>query len=895
MKAGIFITIFSIALSSAFLQAQTIAILWPGGMPKGSIEILNGKIAEIKLGKGLGKVDKASFEFTGEGESRLEVTFTDANTGYGSSPAMVTVNTAKNPFTFFLRDIHMTNPVYIPEYKVAVTEQKDPRTFAMIEYETGRRLLRSQLDRIEMEPEESYTNAAAQNRSHTVPTWLGISRDMRIFEVSTTLGSNWREAECITPRNASSGINSRYFDFKEVMYSYNIGRGVGVEQRGARRLDDGVLPILRTTMFDEEVSYNTATFVTLESSPLNGQTPIGTHYLVADHYSSGGMFTKGQQEQLKPLLAADSMKTEETVLYVRADAVNNGKVPRYAYFKTIKPGYAWWQRTPYFFNSSNGFTTLSNGLVLAVSRLNGKPLHDEEIAVLLQPGEKAVFEFCLPHNPLPMERAVKLSQQSFDSRYEECRSFWYGKLSRSAAIKVPEKRIQEMIYAGLCHLDLITYGNEPSGTLAPCIGVYSPIGTESAPIIQFYNSMGLNDQARRSLQYFLDKQHEDGMIQNFGGYMVETGAALWCIGEYFRYTNDVEWIKSIKPKLLKSCEYLIKWREQNLSESLRGKGYGMIAGKVADPDDQYHQYMLNAYAYLGIKRVAEMLAGIDPSASKKMAAMAATWKENILSSLKRSLAYSPVIPMSNGAWVPTLPPWPETAGPQMLYIDSARNFSHGSFTVKDALIGPLYLVFCEVLEPNDPISRMLLNYHTELLFMKNVAFSQPYYTRNDWLQLKLGMVKPFLKTYYNTFPAISDRQTYTFYEHLHQVSIHKTHEEGWFLMQTRWMLYMEDGPVLRLLPGVPRDWLKDGDVISVINGGSYYGNISFSVASSARQNFIDVSVECNSKRMPKAVTVRIPHPDGRRPVKVSSGIFDNATETLTIKPFTGSANIHLDY
>jgi len=65
-----------------------------------------------------------------------------------------------------------------------------------------------------------------------------------------------------------------------------------------------------------------------------------------------------------------------------------------------------------------------------------------------------------------------------------------------------------MIMAGLLHLDLITYGIEPDGTLAPCIGVYSPIGTESSPIIQFYGSMGLHDIAKRSLMFFLDKQHE---------------------------------------------------------------------------------------------------------------------------------------------------------------------------------------------------------------------------------------------------------------------------------------------------------------------------------------------------------------------------------------------------
>src|SRR5690606_26600828 len=116
-----------------------------------------------------------------------------------------------------------------------------------------------------------------------------------------------------------------------------------------------------------------------------------------------------------------------------------------------------------------------------------KPLPNEEIAVLLQPNEKVVFEFLVPHTPVPQERAIALKTQSFQQRYEEAKAFWQEKLDQAARIRLPEKRIEEMLQAGLLHLDLITFGKDPAGTLAPNIGVYSPIGTESAPIIQFYN------------------------------------------------------------------------------------------------------------------------------------------------------------------------------------------------------------------------------------------------------------------------------------------------------------------------------------------------------------------------------------------------------------------------
>jgi hypothetical protein len=395
--------------------------------------------------------------------------------------------------------------------------------------------------------------------------------------------------------------------------------------------------------------------------------------------------------------------------------------------------------------------------------------------------------------------------------------------------------------------------------------------------------------------YFIDKQHDDGMFQNFGGYMVETGAALWSMGEYFRYSADTAWVREVEPKLLKACEFLFLWRERNMKGSLAGRGYGMIDGKVADPEDQFHQFMLNGYAYLGVSRVAEMLAGIDPVNSGRIGKEAEAWKKDIRTSFFNSMAGSPAVPLGDGSWCPTVPPWTEARAMRLLYLDPETFMSHGTFTVSDAMLGPLYLVFCEVLDPEEQASRMMLSYHTELFYQRNAAFSQPYYSRHNWLQLKLGMVKPFLKTYYNTFSALADRETYTFWEHLYKVSVHKTHEEAWFLMQTRWMLYLEDGLTLKLLAGAPRKWLEDGEKIEVKNASSYYGKISFSVISDLKNNTITATVDCNSNRKPGIVSIRIPHPEGRSPSKVTGGVWDQATESVIVKPFEGKADLRMEY
>lgn len=899
MKALIFlwslcflsISVVADANSQTHQDTFKVIVKWQNTKPQGRIEVLNGKLENIAIIKGKGKASNQYYYYTTSQSNTLKITIKQSVNNSGSNPTLISVINGNQSFSFFLRDVSFDYPIFMPEYQVMVCCDHDDRSFEQVANEIRNRNLKTKLQQIDDEPEESFESAAKHTRNQKCPVWLGISRDIRIFELGVPEG----EMDIISPKLAANSVYLAETNNTSVEYCYMTGRGQGVEQRVKRRLDEGVLPVVHTEIIDEDIKYHNIAFVTNEFSPLNTETLKGTDFLVADFFSSGHMFTPEQENLLNPLLLTESKKTEETVLYFRSEATNLSKVPRYACFRTLRPGSGWWEKFPYIYTKENGYSCYSPNRVFALSKLNGAPLPNEEIAVLLKPNETAIFEFRLPHKPVSMERATIISQQSFTRKLAECKAFWLNKLSQAALIKLPEKRIEEMIQAGLNHLDLITYGIEPMGTLAPCIGIYSPIGTESAPIIQFYCSMSLHEMAKRSLMYFLDKQHDDGLIQNFGGYMVETGAVLWGIGEYFRYTRDTAWIIQMKPKLLKSCEYLRNWREHNKTENLRGKGFGMIDGKVADPEDPYHQYMLNAYAYLGMSRMAEILNDIDSENSSKLRLEAENWKKDIRASIMYSISHSPVIPMGDGTWSPTLPPWTESQAPRMLYFTDETYMSHGTFTIPDALLGPLHLIFCEVLDINEPLSKMLLNYHSELLYQRNTAFSQPYYSRHDWVQLKMNLVKPFLKTYYSSLSSLADRETYTFWEHLYQASVHKTHEEAWFLMATRWMLYLEEGSSLRLLTGIPRKWMEDGKTIELKNVYSYFGPLSLLVNSYLNQGFIEATFECISERMPEQVILRIPHPEGKSAKHVTGGVYDNVTESVLISPFKGKTIIKIEY
>ena len=872
------------------LNVKNISIEWKNGSPKGKLEIANGKLEKLVILKGQGAITEENFAFTSHGSCGLNVSIKEHSLNFGSGATIITVRTVTNPFSFFLRDVSKEYPIFVPDYGVIVTDADNKCSYEQIEDAIRNCGLKTKLQQIQNEEEESYEEAAANTRKLRCPTWLGVSRDIRIFELDFRGG----RLDWIQPRFHGPLVSLPESNNNPVCYQFFVGRGIGCVENVSRSLEDGVLPILRGSVSDEDINYSITSFVTLERNELTSKNLRGTHFLVADGNAFGHTFTEGQEKEFQNLQPKEMNRDEETVLFCRIKATNTSSVPRYAWFKNVHPTSS--QPLKYSFDGNTGFGVYDSGRVFCVSKINSKPLPQEEIAILLKPNETAVFDFILPHRPISKERALQLTQQNFEVRHLECREFWKKKLESAARVKLPEKRIDEMVRAGLLHLDIVTYGLEPEGTVAPTIGVYSPIGSESAPIIQFMDSMGWHDLTRRSLMYFLDKQREDGFMQNFDNYMLETGAALWSIGEHYRYTRDDAWLKRITPKLLRSCEYIVNCRKRNKNDGLRGKGYGMIEGQVADPNDPYHQFMLNGYAYLGLSRVAEMLSKLDPNQSKRLRQEAEELKSDIRGAFFEAMARSPVVPLGDGTWCPTAPPWAEARGLMSLYAEKGNWFSHLTFFCRDSLLGPFHLIFQEVIDPKEKAANHLVNCCTELMHERNVALSQPYYSQHPWVHLRRGEVKAFLKTYYNSLASLSDRETYSFWEHYPGVgSPHKTHEEGWFLMQTRWMLWMEQGQTLKLLSGIPRDWMKNGKRIELNRVASYFGPILLKAESKLKQGRIVAKIECPSKQQPKCIELRLPHPQGKKATKVKGGTYDAQTETVKIEPFKNSAEVILDF
>lgn len=875
---------------------MNVVLVWKIAPITGKVSVVNGRLRSLRVAREHGSTRGATFSIPSGSPARVEVVVDEVRIAPGANATVIEVHSDKAEFAFLLRDVQGSRPIWIPEYGVAVTVAGDGREYDQIVTDIRSEGLVGTWQRLEAEPEESFESACTRTRDMKCPTWLGLGRDMRMFRVMhDELAGSWGmivRAFPISPGRFGQTDDDTY------NLTFAIGPGPACRYRITRRLEDDALPILRSVQEEGDVAYHITAFATLETQPLRAAAVRGTDWRAAYEKTYGNMYTAEDRARLKDLIAAETTgRKEEVVCCVRVEAINSGRVPRHAWFKALRVTPANAQT----YDGQRGFGLLDAQRVYAVHRLDGHPMPQEEMAVLLQPGERVTLEMLIPHQPLSPARAARLMALDFDRHLEACRRYWRDRLASAAQISVPEPAINARLRAGLLHLDIDTLGLDPRGSTLACVGAYPPIGTESAPIIQYFDSVGWHHLAERCISFFLDRQREDGFIQNFGGYQVETGPVLWTAGEHFRYMRDTAWVRRIAPKLLKSCTFLLNWRRRNMTAEMRTKGcYGLLEGKVADPEDYYHSFMLNAMSCVGIARVAEMLAKINPAKSRGLAREAKAFRCDIRAAYSAALARAPVVPLGDGSWAPAPPPWAEYRGPVALYAEGGR-WHYGAFGVSDSLLGPLYLILGEVLGAHEQGATFLLKAHHELMTVDNAALAQPYYCRHDLAHLLRGEVKMFLKAYYNQLASLQDRETYSFWECYTHASQHKTHEEGWFLMQTRWMLWMEDGTSLAFLRGIPRRWLEAGKTISLKNVATYFGAASLTVESHLEQSMITAEVICRSSRLPRprprprSVSVRLPHPQGLRPVSVEGGRFDAATETVRVDGFTGNARIRLHY
>ena len=338
--------------------------------------------------------------------------------------------------------------------------------------------------------------------------------------------------------------------------------------------------------------------------------------------------------------------------------------------------------------------------------------------------------------------------------------------------------------------------------------------------------------------------------------------------------------------------------------------------KTTDRRDAY-RFFNDAQYYRGLEMAGKALADIGDPAAPAIIEEAKEYREDIVRAHRSMQAKSPVVPLKNGTWVPANPSLFGCYGNVEDFMPTVFDCATECYNTE---VGSHHLVASGVLDPACKDADWMIDYLEDVQFLrawrpgeigKIDAFdwggfgkTQPYYCRIAEIHALRDDVKPFIRSYFNTIPALVVGENLSFWEGWTNCvpgnAWNKTHETGWFLCQTQTMFATERGDELWLAPFVTNHWLKDGQKVAIRNAPTRFGNVSYTITSKVAEGEIDAVVQLPAGCTARKIVLRLRHPDGK-PIQsvIVQGKphkdFDLKKETITFEPFGQSVTIRAEY
>jgi hypothetical protein len=190
-------------------------------------------------------------------------------------------------------------------------------------------------------------------------------------------------------------------------------------------------------------------------------------------------------------------------------------------------------------------------------------------------------------------------------------------------------------------------------------------------------------------------------------------------------------------------------------------------------------------------------------------------------------------------------------------------------------------------------------------FSRGAITLQPNLVNTPAVYMERNQVPQAVRALYNTFAVSYYRDLAAYTEWVPSLGVgggpfFKTSDEAAFLTFLRLMLVREQGNRLCLNCGAPRQWLRHGAVIEILQAPTYLGHVSFRIESRARDGFVDATVTFPPDLRAEQVELRIRHPEGKEisTVQVDGKNwdgFDAPTASIVLPVSTGTRHVHAEY
>ena len=308
-----------------------------------------------------------------------------------------------------------------------------------------------------------------------------------------------------------------------------------------------------------------------------------------------------------------------------------------------------------------------NAAIRSGERLLGRHFEDEGVEAslyanalhfgmdLLPGAAKSIYLMVPTHySGLSVEEMDALSQLDFhsalDQRIQDLEDF----LKRGTQISVPENVVNNIYRAQILYDQAQVLQAADRDYCLPVQGFQGVWPWEAMKLTTGFDAIGLHDDARKCLEYFLkiqDRFHPQGDFKSaqgvFGGticfeesgwehdsestlygqlaklnagkekefpnWMNGTGAMLYAFGIHYFYAQDRQWLARVAPALLRACNWIITERQQTKQTDAQGQKvlhFGLLPmGRAYDTADEAIQQLVRE----GHSRAGSSMKGSSPA------------------------------------------------------------------------------------------------------------------------------------------------------------------------------------------------------------------------------------------------------------------------------------------
>jgi len=634
---------------------------------------------------------------------------------------------------------------------------------------------------------------------------------------------NSRFASAITPDSTIFTGSGEYIFF--------IGKELRKFKRRIWTLYKGYLPLFISSIRDGPVEYEIRVF----HYWLDEKEKINANFVKvvirnignsSEDYSFGIGYSFMLTSDHRPISLKRDKFTKPKIEFKGNYAIANDRI---IYYLNEKPNKVFARiNEPY----SSPFILKRKNDIVCISVFEGR----------LKPGEEKEITFIIPHFAVNESKLdlFKISWKEAKNKFEK---YWESFVSKAMKIYVSEEKVVNTYKTSIIY-DLIAQ-EEVNGEVIQAVNrfQYNKFWIrDSAFIARMFLVYGFPEIAKGIIKHMLRYQKEDGNFLSQSGQYDGWGQVLWAIGEYLRFTRDVEFAKEIYPNILRALRWFIK--------SIKEDPLYLIPLTTALDNEQAigHYTGHNIWAITGLESIIFTLQLLGKEKLRRLV-------ESLLDEFKKNFIKLARHAFKKAGYLPPI-------------LDFIIGFDWGNL---------LLLYPTLIFDKNDEIVEKTLE-HFRSRMREWIATYGPLL--HDYIgervaqtYLVIGRQREALEIFYGMllhtgsandgfefFPAPWGDRDYVF-RIFGRTPIVNYPPHGWFAANfnnlLRNMLLREERRELHLLSAISPAWFKEGEKIIVKNAPTYFGVVAFEVDINKEE--FRIKIRANWKEQPERIVIHVPY------------------------------------